>query len=273
MIDASRIIEVLDDAGIRYATVLSTAYWFGDPTKNIADADRIPGTRAENDWVIAETRKFPDRLIPFCGVNPVTDYAIAEMERCHALGVRGMKIHQNNSRYSARRPAELEGLKRFFRAANRLGMAIVLHLGREGPREYIDHVFPEAPDIPIQIAHMGSGWGTNAKMLADAITAGKPGTRNLWFDWTQALPIENLWSMGGPTESITFRGTFGAEGLSEVADTMRKLGLHRILYGSDMALAWNPNPREWWRRSLLRVPLTDDEIRNIADNLPPYVPQ
>jgi predicted TIM-barrel fold metal-dependent hydrolase len=52
---------------------------------------------------------------------------------------------------------------------------------------------------------------------------------------------------------------------------MRKIGLDRILYGSDMPLAWNPTPREWWRRTILRLPLTDDEVRNIADNMPPYL--
>jgi hypothetical protein len=47
--------------------------------------------------------------------------------------------------------------------------------------------------------------------------------------------------------------------------------LDRILYGSDMPLAWNPSPRDWWRKTILTLPLTDEEIRNIADNVPPYL--
>ena len=267
-VTADKVIEVLDDAGIRYATVLSTAYWFGDPEKQLADAERHAGTRAENDWVIAETGKYPDRLTPFCGVNPVADYAITEMERCSALGVRGMKIHRN-SKFDPARPEDMERLKAFFRAANRLKLAIVIHL-RGDTRLYIDHILPEAPDIPIQIAHMGSGWA-NTELFADAIQAGKPGMKNLWFDWTQAIRIENLWSYGGPTEGVAFQGTYKPESLAEIAGIMRKIGLDRILYGSDMPLAWNPTPREWWRRTILRLPLTDDEVRNIADNLPPYL--
>jgi uncharacterized protein len=266
-ITAEKIIEVLDDAGIRYATVLSTAYWFGDPEKPLAEADRIAGTRAENDWVIAQTRKYPDRLIPFCGVNPVADYAIAEMERCAAMGIRGMKIHRN-SKFDPGRPADLERLKQFFRAANRLGLAIVVHL-RGDPNFYIDQIFPEAPDIPIQVAHMGSGWAV-AELFADAIEAGKPGTRNLWFDWTQALPIEGLWGYG-PSEGLS--GTVSPAAKAEVAGIMRRIGLQRILYGTDMPLAWNPTPRDWWRKTILTLPLTDEEIANIADNLPPYLPR
>jgi predicted TIM-barrel fold metal-dependent hydrolase len=258
-IGAEKIVEVLDDAGIRYATVLSTAYWFGDPEKQVAD--RWAGTRAENDWVIAETKKFPDRLIPFCGVNPVDDYGIAEMERCARLGVRGMKIHRN-SKFRTNNPAHLEKLKAFFRAANKLNMAIVMHV-RDEPTVLIDQVLPEAPDVPIQIAHMGSGF---MKYFADAIVAGKPGTKNLWFDWTQAVNVEDLWIHGRPGGFKPLRP--GER--EEIAALMRKVGMGRILYGSDMPLNWNPAPREWWRQTVLTLPLTDAELRDIADNLPPY---
>lgn len=260
-VDAEKIVEMLDDAGIEYATVLSLGYWFGDPEKPVAD--RWAGTRSENDWTIAQTRKYPDRLIPFCGVNPIDDYAIAELERCAALGVRGMKIHRN-SKFTTGNPEHLEKLKRFFRAANQRKLAIVLHL-RDVPTVLIDQVLPEAPDIPIQIAHMGSG---TLEEFAQAIAAGRPGTKNLWFDWTQALPIEGLWTHGRPGG---LGGTVTPEARQKMVALMRTVGLGRILYGSDMPLPWNPAPREWWRKTILTLPLTDDEIRDIADNLPPYV--
>ena len=263
-IDAAKVIEALDDAGIRYATVLSVAYWFGDPEKQVDD--RHGKTRAENDWVIAETRKYPDRLIPFCGVNPIADYAIAELERCAGLGVRGMKIHRN-SKFEPSNAEHLEKLRQFFRAANKHGLALVIHL-RGAPQLYIDHLLPEAPDVPIQIAHMGSGTA-NLKAFADAIAAGKPGTKNLWFDWTQALPIEDLWMHGRPGGRIG--GPVAPGERDQMAALMRAVGLGRILYGTDMPLPWNPSPREWWRKTVLTLPLTDEEIRDIADNRPPYV--
>lgn len=263
-VDAETVIAALDDAGIRYATVLSVAYWFGDPEKPVEG--RAAKTRAENDWVIAETRKYPERLIPFCGVNPLADYAIAELERCAALGVPGMKVHRN-SKFDPARPEDLERLKQFFRAANRHGLAIVIHL-RGDPQLYIDHVFPEAPDVPIQVAHMGSAPFV-LKMFADAIAAGKPGTKNLWFDWTQALPIEDLWMHGRPGGRIG--GPLEAGERAEMAALIRAVGTGRVLYGSDMPLPWNPSPRDWWRKTVLTLPLTDGEIQDIADNRPPYV--
>jgi hypothetical protein len=89
---------------------------------------------------------------------------------------------------------------------------------------------------------------TSAKGLlsifADAVEAKKPGTANLWFDWTQADPVPGLWGYG---PSVGLSGTLSAAQKQEHAAIMRRLGLGRILYGSDMALSWNPTPRDWWR--------------------------
>ena len=266
VITAEHIINVLDDAGIRYGTVLSVGYWFGREGRGLADP--YGSTRAENDWVIAESAKYSDRLIPFCGVNPLADHAVAEIERCAGIpAVRGMKIHRN-SRFDLTNPAHLERMRLFFRTANRHGLAIVIH-HRGDVQILIDRVLPEAPDVPIQIAHMASSWD-NARLFADAIEAGRPGTGNLWFDWTQALPIEGLWSHG---PGANLAGTATDAEKAEVVGIMRRLGMGRILYGTDMPLPWNPSPREWWRKTILTLPLTDDEIRDIADNLPPYIPR
>lgn len=264
-IDADKVIEALDDAGIRYGVVLSVAYWYGDPDKTIED--RHAKTRAENDWVIAQTQRYPDRLIPFCGVNPIAEYALAELERCASIpAVRGIKVHRN-SKFDPSNPEHMEKLRQFFRAANAQKMPIVIHL-RGATQLYIDHILPEAPDVPIQIAHMGSGMGS-LKLFADAIAAGKPGTKNLWFDWTQALPIEDLWMHGRPGGRIG--GPVAPEERAEMVALMRQVGLDRVLFGTDMPLPWNPSPRDWWRKTILTLPLTDDEIRNIADNVPPYL--
>jgi hypothetical protein len=46
--------------------------------------------------------------------------------------------------------------------------------------------------------------------------------------------------------------------------------MSQILFGTDMPLPWHPLPRAWWRKTILTLPLTDDELRDIADNEPPY---
>jgi predicted TIM-barrel fold metal-dependent hydrolase len=263
-ITADKLIEVMDDAGIKYGVVHSVGYWFGNLNREIPD--RQANMMAENDWTVAQTAKYPGRLIPFCGVNPLADYALAEIKRCDAMPqVRGMKIHFANASINPANPEHVAKLRQFFRASNDAGLAIMAHI--RGPVEpIIDQLLPEAPDVPIQIAHMASGW-QNANKFADAIAAGKPGTRNLYFDWTQALGIEGHWKHGSPLAVPNST----PEARANAANTMRRLGLGRILYGTDMPLSWNPSPREWWRKTILTLPLSDSEIRDIADNVPPYI--
>jgi uncharacterized protein len=58
-----------------------------------------------------------------------------------------------------------------------------------------------------------------------------------------------------------------------LARRMRQLGLNRVLFGSDIVAGANENPppdQQWsWLKRLL--PLTREELAQIAGNLPPYM--
>ena len=265
-ITAEKVVAALDDAGIQKGVVLSVGYWFGNPRRDITD--RAAKTRAENDWTVAEAARFPDRLVPFCGVNPIADYALDELARCAAIpSVKGMKMHFGNAMVDLANPDHIAKLRQFFKAAQDHRMAIVIHF-RGSVETFVDQVLPAAPNVTVQIAHMASGWD-NLSAFADAIVARKPGTDHLYFDWTQALPIEGAWGYGVPSSAIA--NPVPPETRQRAASIMRRIGLDRILYGTDMALSWNPSPREWWTKTVLTLPLTDAEIRDIADNVPSYL--
>lgn len=81
-IPVTELIALLDQAGIRRAAVMSTAYMYGRPSRVVAD--EYARVKAENDWTAAQVAKYPERLRAFCGFNPLKDYALAELERCAA---------------------------------------------------------------------------------------------------------------------------------------------------------------------------------------------
>jgi predicted TIM-barrel fold metal-dependent hydrolase len=118
-------------------------------------------------------------------------------------------------------------------------------------------IFSQAPDVPVQIAHMGNTWSM-AEFFADAIAASDPRTKHLYFDLTHAVPTQ--------------KSELTPEFLASTAATLRKIGLSRILYGSDMNVGKNPPPREHWH-AIRQLPLTDEELRVIANNVPPYIPK
>jgi len=79
-LDARQLVALLDAAGIRRAVVLSVAYQFANPNRP-AVQDEYAKVRAENDWTSEQVGQFPDRLVAFCGLNPLKDYALTELAR------------------------------------------------------------------------------------------------------------------------------------------------------------------------------------------------
>lgn len=264
-VTAETLVKQLDEAGVKRAAVLSVAYWFARDERAIPVVQEMAEVQAENDWVISEASRFPDRLVAFCSVNPLRDYAVDEITRCaKSPHVKGVKLHLGNSGVDIRSAAHVEKIRPVLRAANEHGLAILLHLwtsaayeteGRAHAEQVLAELLPAAPDVPVQIAHMaGGGRSTDAALavFADAIAAGDARTKNLYFD------------------VATLTGGQSDEGLQRDAERMRQIGLDRILYGTDSAPP-NPPVRRSWATFRALMPLTEAELRTIAENVAPYL--
>jgi predicted TIM-barrel fold metal-dependent hydrolase len=271
-ITARDLIALLDAAGIRRAVVLSQAYSFGNPNRTPPVQNERARVIEENDWTSREVAHFPDRLVGFCGVNPLKDYALDEIARCakdpHLK--TGLKLHFANSDVDVENPQHVERLRAVFRAANQHRMAIVVHvrstLSRQRPygaaqaRAFLNDVLPASPDIPVQIAHLAGAGGYDDPTVdealgvyADAIATRDPRTARLYFD------VSGVAGVG------EWRGK-----ADRIATRIRQLGINRIIYGSDSAVGPGRKPAEAWA-SFRELPLTQEEIRAIAANVAPYL--
>ena len=263
-IDGDRLVKMLDEAGIDRAVVLSIAYLFDSPFRPEVK-DKLAKVRAENDWTAAQVARHPSRLVAFCSVNPLSDWAVSEIERCSRdLRMSGLKLHFGNSQVDLEKPEHLSRLKEVFATANRLEMPIAAHLwsgskayGRKDAELVLAHLLPAAPDVVIQIAHMagaGPGWSDEAlEVFASAVEAGDPRTRNLYFDVATVADFQNH------------------DQLQLLARRIRQIGPGRILYASDSAFGGNRPPDEEWGTFRGMVPLTDAEFAMIRDNVAPYL--
>ena len=268
-ITADDVVGHLDAAGIHRGVLLSVAYIYSDPRRAIADD--YSRVKAENDWAGAQAARHPDRLVAFCGLNPLKDYALQEIARCAGdPGLRrGIKLHFGNSDVLLERPGHAAKVRAVFAAANARGMAIVVHLrarisakrayGPEQARAFLD-LLAAAPDVPVQVAHMG-GAGPGYQdppahevmaVIAAAVASGDPRTRNLWFDVASVGNVE------------------GSEFNARLAGFVRQVGAGRVLYGSDAATPSNLKPRESWA-AFRKIGLSDEELARIASNVAPYL--
>jgi predicted TIM-barrel fold metal-dependent hydrolase len=269
-ISVDDLAGMLDQAGMQRATLLSVAYIYGSPSRSVEE--ELVKVRAENDWTAAQAARYPGRLLAICSFNPLKDYALGELERCAKdPGLKhGIKLHFGNSDVQLEQPAHAEKLKQVFKAANAHGMAIIVHMrasiskkrpyGADQARVFLEQLLPQAPDVPVQVAHMastGPGYDDPAAeavldVLAAAVERGDPCTRKLWFD------VASLAQPGMP-----------AEDAARLVKRIRQVGVQRVVYGSDSAAGKNLRPREAWE-AFRSLPLKADEVERIGANLPPY---
>ncbi len=266
---AADLIAQLDAAGIKRAVVLSAAYIYEQPSRAVdAPAEKV---RRENDWTSRQVAQFPDRLIGFCSVNPLKDYALDELARCARDPNlrRGIKLHFGNSVVDYHNSGHIERIRRVFRGANDSRMTIVVHLrasvtqnlpyGRKEALVFLNELLPAAPDVVVQVAHLaGAGpWQDEGSqqafaVFAEAVEKRDPLTRLLYFDVT---------TLGAPATPETAQ---------RWAAMIRRVGTERVVFGSDATLS-NVTPGDAWAMLRKLLPLTDDQFRAIAANVPPYM--
>jgi predicted TIM-barrel fold metal-dependent hydrolase len=267
-LDGAALLKLLDIAGIQRGIVLSMGYSFSDERKaaKVPDPDRA--TRDENDWTSQQVTQSNGRLLGFCSVNPLRASAFAEIDRCLTLpGIVGLKLHFGNSGVSLRDTVVAARMERVFALANSHHAAIVVHLrsrggtnyGAEDAQLFLDRLLPNAPDVVVQVAHLAGGgefpdYAEQAMdVFATAIERGDPRTRNLYFDQTTVATAETTPEDG-----------------ARIARIIRRVGVNRVFFGSDMPVSGNPPPAEGWAIFEAKVPLTPAEMRMLALNEPPY---
>lgn len=173
---------------------------------------------------------------------------------------------------AGRRPGVALGvarLRQIVAAANARGMAIVVHLraniGNKRPyrareaRVFLEQVLPAAPDATVQAHVAGTGPGFDdppahaaLAVLAEAMQAGHPATRNPWFDMASIVQPDAT-----PDDAAL------------LVERIRQIGVERVLYGTDSAQGGNLRPREAWA-AFRRLPLGEARFARIARNVPPY---
>lgn len=266
LVDADQLVRALDSAGIAKALVLSNAYWFSrGATERSGEYQKV---KAENDWILAQTGRHPDRLYAACSVNPLRSHAVAEIERCAASGrFKALKVHFDASGVDVTNPEHVARVRRTFAAANRLRMPIVAHLqseagpyGGEQARIFLNDIMAGAPDVTVTVNHLwggglyGRGPANALAVFADAVQRGDPKTRHLTFDLAQA--------------SMMVRKH---EERAQLVERMRQIGFNRLLYGSDGS-QWNGvPPKQHWEEFRDCMPLTRAELDSVATNVAPHL--
>lgn len=130
--------------------------------------------RYVNDAILAAVERYPDRLFGFCYADAeFPEASVAEIERCAALGMKGIKLyHQLTLDDDAQRP--------IMECAARLGLPVLMHSGKVRDLQNIDrqknisnaehfvNALKKFPETTFIHAHIGGGgdWEWTLRVLS-----------------------------------------------------------------------------------------------------------
>ncbi|MBM4404883.1 MAG: amidohydrolase [Chloroflexi bacterium] len=177
---AEELVQALDGSGFDAAWVLNIGW------------QTYAACRESNDYILASAKRYPKRLVPFCSVNPMWGaLAVKEIERCAALGARGLgELHPDTQGYDI---ANARVMAPVMEAARRRRLIVAAHASEPVGHRYPGkgRVTPERllafvetfPNQPIVLAHWGGGLPFYALMPEV-----RKALKNTYFD-TAASPF------------------------------------------------------------------------------------
>jgi predicted TIM-barrel fold metal-dependent hydrolase len=186
---------------------------FGFPWKN---PDLV---QKHNDYILDAVQKYPDRLIGFCCVDPLSKDAVWEVERCLKAGLKG--IGELAIYHMGFTPEVILVLTDIMALSREYHAPILIHTNEPVGHQYpgkqpmslgqLYELIKTYPSNRIVLAHWGGGLFFYTLMKREV----KAALKNVWFD-TAASPylyIPEIYRMAGEI-----------------------MGFEKILFGSDYPL-------------------------------------
>ncbi len=200
------LIAQMDEAGIE---------------KSILYAVEAPLVYASNEYVCSLCSQFPDRLMGFASVNPLSPDAPAVLEKAvREMGLTGLKLHPPLQGFFP----DDEAVFPVYQKAAELNIPVVFHVGTtpfgslcrlaHANPLLIDEVAVRFPTLRIMLTHLGTLWHNEAFMVVEK-------NPNVFID-TAAYITE----------------------IAEVLtpDIVRRIGPEKIIFGTDYPMPYGDSP-------------------------------
>lgn len=212
--DPDRLIEHMDREGVEKLGMI-----------NYPAHEVIGFTDEVNRYSAEYARRYPDRLIPFGGLDPrrVKDPA-GEVNRLIDMGIRAIKIHPPHQLiYPNDYLNGLKALEVIYGAAQENKMPVMIHTGtsifpnarnRYGDPIHVDDVAVDFPDLTIIMAHGGRPlWMETCFFLLRR-------HRNVYMD-ISGIPPQSLLEYFPRIEEIADKTMFGSDWPSPMVPGIR----------------------------------------------------
>ncbi len=231
---AEDLVEHMAISGIDQSVLLPLDFGLVDPPQT--------GVVEYNDWVFEMAQLFPDKLIPFMGIDPQRKEALDLMVKyIKRFDARGIKIYPATGFY----PNE-ERLNSFWDAVDEHGLVVLTHAGAAwGPLEekynrpsLFSDVLDKHQNMRLVVAHMGGKFRDEMyQLLAEHDNA-----------YTDISALQG-WLPSNPEVAI-----------SRLQEASRRIP-ERVLFGSDWPLFDLAFSHANWVRFVKEQPWGDESMK------------
>ncbi|MFN2399452.1 MAG: amidohydrolase family protein [Gemmatimonadaceae bacterium] len=215
MEDPSMLLSIMDEEGIHRVGLV-----------NYPSPDVMGFTDETNDFAARYAAAEPSRLLPYGGVDPMTNRdPIGSVERLVDMGIRMLKLHPPHQRCAANAYTDgLESLAKIYGASEARGLPVMVHTGtsvfpgarsKYGNPMELDDVAIDFPDLQIVMAH-----GGRPLYMREAFFVLRR-HKNVWLDLS-GIPPRNLPEYFPRLQEIESKVLWGTDWPSPGVSSMRK---------------------------------------------------
>lgn len=259
----SDIDTIFRKLGTNQIKLISMAYVYSSTEFGTIDGNLKLLSEEENNYLSSAKMKYPTQISAYYGIDPMTDFAIEEIKRCHKiLKLDGLKMHFNASQVYLTEQKYQTKVKEVLSYASENKIPVLLHIdnshrkfGMPDLRILSDSILSYLPPLTMQIAHLGTSGGFNGRTKAfiDSYKVLCSDLRHplnkhkITFD-ISAVALDKD-SDGVPK--------LDKNGFAELATYLRKIGMGNLQFGTDYPLY---DAKKYLNILKEKVKLSDSEI-------------
>lgn len=212
--------------------LISTAYAFRD-SSNQNPENEVRIVQKENNLLRDITNINPEKFVGFYGINPLKEYALSEIKRCHEkLGLDGLKLHFQGNHVNLDDSLHLSLLQQIFKYSSQENIPLLIHnnawdnnKGKVYAQQFINQILNRNDSLTIIFAH-GGGGGAFYKFTLDFLTEFEK-----YLNSGQNQPGHDLYfELSSVVQTVDYPGS---QDLSKLELLMQQIGYDRFLFGSD----------------------------------------
>jgi predicted TIM-barrel fold metal-dependent hydrolase len=210
---AANLISEMDASGVVHAFVLSEAYttWFLPDSKELAVN--------ENNFVAAEVAQFSSRLTGFCSAPLQEEWFFEEIRRCLELGgMKGIKLHLANNGIDLSSENDKEKVRKLLSLAAQKNIPVLIHPAVDSQEDFMNYLVTLVFSPAKVITAHGLGLNFRYWTLLDEFADPQKYFSNLYMDTSTLLDDFS-------TAPVSVK--------QELIWSIKKLGAHKLLWGSD----------------------------------------